>query len=102
MSETIVGLQIDIPGRRVKELIDFRIAWHEQQRDHHMDEAKRLETLMANDSSIGPTDCRTAENRGSYHMRRALYLTLLSEHIVADAVYRLSEDDLDTIEATAR
>lgn len=104
--ERIEGIHADIKAAELKELIATRVAYHEERAERYADQLARLEGIdkeMAEQAdeiskyANSTTAAQTMRGTIRSHRNNVTYFRFLGEHLVPDAVYRLSETDLTTL-----
>jgi hypothetical protein len=101
----IDGLKLDISADELVKLIDERITEHNENAQADDENARRLDgTRRANEADEwddGDQGMRL-RHRAQAERDRAGALTFMRNHVVRGETYRLSEDDLKTLEILRR
>jgi hypothetical protein len=104
----IEGLKLDVKADELVRLLNERIAHHQNRANTYEAQLRKLSAIQ--DDSDNDEEDVVAELRGRGsalhgverklrdHSDRAGVLTFVRDHIVRDEVYRLTEEDLRTIE----
>ena len=97
MSETIIGMQIDVPGTELREHLEERADHHRIKAEQYAKQATDVADLQP---ASGQTNDPVAQLQQSQrdHDRRAKLFRFMARHVREDATYRLSDRDLTFVE----
>ena len=98
----IEGLKLEVPAKEIAQLLDERIKEHRENAEEDEASAKRLTgTEREDDDDDGIYDVnpiKRLQRRAAQERERETALTFLRDHLVKGEVYRLTADDLRTLE----
>lgn len=100
--QIISGIQIDVPADELKRLLLGRLEYHQEKvkaYEKQMTQLVEMERSLADEADrIGKTSNaspkESVQQAITKHKDKSIYYRFVAEHVVANAVYRLSENDL--------
>jgi hypothetical protein len=100
----IVGLHIDVPGSEIRDLLIKKAEHHALRHASYVRELANLETALGGvpmerqGFSSHPSDPRQSfRQKVKEHARQLKHTRFLAAHVVLDATYRLSVNELDRL-----
>jgi len=95
----IDGLRLDINADELVKLLDERISEHNDNAESDADNAQRLDATKRTDDGDWDDDQGSRLRRRAQNERdRADALTFMRNHVIRGETYRLTENDLRTLE----
>src|SRR5262245_31361656 len=100
----IEGLKLDVPGTDLIDHVARREQYHRDKAKQYRDQPVEMDALMASVPNHGQSgDPRTTLNAHALnHTERAQYFAFAGKYLQANETYRLSQDDLRTLEYIGR
>ncbi len=107
----IDNLELCISSTELKQLVLGRVEYHNVKSKFFETEMTRLGTVLEDmddeaerigkySNSQNPVD--TFKQKAQIHKDRATYFKFFADHIIASETYRLTQNDLHTLEVTGR
>jgi hypothetical protein len=103
----IEGFKIEVTAEEVGRHLETRIRYHRERASECLAKAKRVEQVDQTPDEdeeatpmavCWPGYVHELERRAAHHSAREMFLIFARDHIVANQLYRLGEEDLATLE----
>jgi len=99
--QVIQGVKVQIKTEELNKHLNERVVFHRGKAVAYGDKAEELLKMAPDEErhgkgSSGPVS--ELQRTHEHHRRRAIYFDFLSNHLVPDAVYELSETDMTNLE----
>jgi hypothetical protein len=99
----IEGLKLDISSEELKNHLSKKIAHHKERERFYAEQVASLTKGGVQPTNYSGGDpVRALKEKEERHTSRAELLTFLRDHLIPDQTYRLTEQDLVSIEIVSR
>lgn len=99
----IEGVHIDVKADELIGLIADRSIYHTKKADAYRERITALaEAGIKEDKNVSGDPMRGLMDKEQSHLEKVSFFDFLGEHIIPDETYRLSMNDLRTIEVISR
>jgi uncharacterized coiled-coil DUF342 family protein len=97
----IEGVKVQLTTAELRNRLESLRAEHREKADSYAEQLDKLGELeVERNVSLDPTT--TLRNRRDEHAKKAAFFAFISDHLVENAVYELSERDLYELELLSR
>ena len=107
--QIIIGLHIDVASAELKSLLQGRLKFHEDKASFYekqLGEMRKIDTALAEAQEFSKVTNRgpmeSLEQSIKKHRDQVVFYRFTADHVVPDAIYRLSESDLTRLGMTER
>ncbi|KKK57206.1 hypothetical protein LCGC14_3056830 [marine sediment metagenome] len=99
----IEGLHFDIKFKEMKDHLEAKANHHFERKQFYFSQAQKLEEGNAEAMNYSGGDpVKVLKDKGNNHYQRMGFFQFMADHLVEGVTYRLSENDLMTLEFISR
>ena len=93
----IEGLYIEMPTEKLRGYLDARVKHHAEKAAWYKEQADKLSVEIA-ESHVTNNPTQSLRSSQNSHEQKYTFFKMLSENLIADATYRLSQDNCVRLE----
>lgn len=98
----IEGIYLDISSDQLRDHLNSRVAYHQSKKTSYEAKRRVLADVDLSEASSSYTPQQSFDQKIQQHADRARVLAFMAEYIIPDETYRLSENDLRSLELLDR
>jgi hypothetical protein len=99
----IEGIRITLSTQQLKVMLDKKVEYHKGKANFYNQQVSAMQDAAEDSNNSGSYNpALSLKNKFSEHYNKAFYFEFLSDHLIPDETYILSENDLFKLELTER
>ena len=94
----IDGIKIQLKSEELKQHLLDKVKYHQNKNSFYEDQVNALKSGGIKSEAVTNDPVSSLEQSAKKHKGKAEYFQFLADHLVADEIYQLSENDLTKLE----